>query len=177
MLNATEVAASANARGEQREGGASALAELHRVPGNGVCADCGAGSPEWASINLGVLVCIQCSGFHRAMGVHVCKVRSFQLDAWSETELAVMRRLGNSRVNAVLAARLPAASALTATAPGPERELFVSAKYAARQWLREQQQVLGRGSGKERSHKQRRACRQMRCCWRPWLGCLRPNPW
>ena len=38
--------------------------------------------PEWASINLGVLVCIECSGIHRSMGVHISKVRSFTLDKW-----------------------------------------------------------------------------------------------
>ena len=42
---------------------------------NPVCADCGAPSPDWACINLGVLVCIECSGVHRSLGVHVSKVR------------------------------------------------------------------------------------------------------
>ena len=42
---------------------------------NPVCADCGAPSPDWACINLGVLVCIECSGVHRSLGVHVSKVK------------------------------------------------------------------------------------------------------
>jgi Arf-GAP/coiled-coil/ANK repeat/PH domain-containing protein len=45
---------------------------LHANP---VCADCGAPSPDWACINLGVLVCIECSGVHRSLGVHLSKVR------------------------------------------------------------------------------------------------------
>jgi hypothetical protein len=65
-----------------------------------------------------------------------CTVRSFKLDTWSETELAVMRRLGNSRVNAVLAARLLPEQALTPNASGPEREAFINAKYVARDFLR-----------------------------------------
>lgn len=47
---------------------------LRRVYGNDKCADCGASEPDWASLNLGVLVCIECSGVHRNLGVHISKV-------------------------------------------------------------------------------------------------------
>lgn len=47
---------------------------LRRVCGNERCADCGAPEPDWASLNLGVLVCIECSGVHRNLGVHLSKV-------------------------------------------------------------------------------------------------------
>jgi hypothetical protein len=47
---------------------------------NCICADCGAEDPDWASINLGILICIQCSGIHRSLGVHISKVRSLTLD-------------------------------------------------------------------------------------------------
>uniref|UniRef100_A0A2P2LTL6 ADP-ribosylation factor GTPase-activating protein AGD3 n=1 Tax=Rhizophora mucronata TaxID=61149 RepID=A0A2P2LTL6_RHIMU len=47
---------------------------LRRVCGNDKCADCGASEPDWASLNLGVLVCIECSGVHRNLGVHISKV-------------------------------------------------------------------------------------------------------
>jgi len=49
---------------------------------NPTCADCGNADPTWASINLGVMVCIQCSGIHRSLGVHISKVRSVDLDQW-----------------------------------------------------------------------------------------------
>lgn len=49
---------------------------LRRVCGNDKCADCGAPEPDWASLNLGVLVCIECSGVHRNLGVHISKVNS-----------------------------------------------------------------------------------------------------
>jgi len=52
------------------------LEALRGVPGNHACADCGAPDPDWASLNLGVLLCIQCSGVHRRLGVHVSKARA-----------------------------------------------------------------------------------------------------
>jgi Arf-GAP with coiled-coil, ANK repeat and PH domain-containing protein len=47
---------------------------LRKVDGNNFCADCGASEPDWASLNLGALLCIECSGVHRNLGVHISKV-------------------------------------------------------------------------------------------------------
>lgn len=55
----------------------------NRVPGNGFCVDCDAPTPEWASLNLGILMCIECSGIHRNLGSHISKVRSLGLDEWT----------------------------------------------------------------------------------------------
>lgn len=52
------------------------------VIGNANCADCDAPNPDWASLNLGVLVCIECSGIHRNLGSHISRVRSLDLDEW-----------------------------------------------------------------------------------------------
>ena len=54
--------------------GKSPMEVLRRVPGNHLCCDCGSPEPDWASLNLGVLLCIECSGIHRKKGVHVSKV-------------------------------------------------------------------------------------------------------
>lgn len=47
---------------------------LREVPGNDQCAECSASGPDWASLNLGILICIECSGIHRNLGVHISKV-------------------------------------------------------------------------------------------------------
>ena len=81
---------------------------LSTVPGNTICADCGAPNPDWGSLNLGTLHCIECSGFHRKLGVHMSKIRSLTLDvrAWDENVLAVFQNVGNEVANGVWEATL-----------------------------------------------------------------------
>lgn len=47
---------------------------LRQIPGNDLCAECSAPDPDWASLNLAILLCIECSGVHRNLGVHISKV-------------------------------------------------------------------------------------------------------
>ncbi|XP_054939217.1 arf-GAP with Rho-GAP domain, ANK repeat and PH domain-containing protein 1 isoform X1 [Physeter macrocephalus] len=57
------------------------------VAPNRFCADCGAAQPDWASINLCVVICKRCAGEHRGLGAGVSKVRSLKMDrkVWTET--------------------------------------------------------------------------------------------
>ncbi|CAL9037051.1 unnamed protein product [Musa banksii] len=76
---------------------------LRKVHGNDVCAECGAPEPDWASLNLGVLLCIECSGVHRNLGVHISKVRSLTLDvrAWEPSVINLFQSLGNTFANSI----------------------------------------------------------------------------
>lgn len=53
----------------------SRMQAILSLPGNNACCDCGSPDPRWASINLGITLCIECSGIHRSFGVHLSKVR------------------------------------------------------------------------------------------------------
>ena len=66
--------------------------------------------PCWASLNLGISVCIECSGVHRQLGTHFSRVRSFQLDEWSNEHIAVMQAIGNTLANSVWEASVHASS-------------------------------------------------------------------
>ena len=106
------------------------------VSGNDTCADCGHVSADWASLNLGIVICIQCSGIHRNLGTHVSKVRSLRLDTWTETQLEVMRHVGNSVANRVWEHHLDADKKPRPESSRAEKEQFILSKYVYKCWLR-----------------------------------------
>lgn len=71
--------------------------------------------PDWASLNLGALMCIECSGIHRHLGAHLSRVRSLDLDDWPPELLAVMTAMGNALANSVWEGALDGYAK-----PGPE---------------------------------------------------------
>ena len=106
------------------------------IRGNTRCVDCDSLNPDWASLNLGVLVCIECSGIHRNLGSHISRVRSLDLDEWPPGHVAVMTGLGNYIANSIWEARIPPGY----RKPGPdspreEKERFIKAKYERKEWL------------------------------------------
>lgn len=75
-------------------------------PVNRTCADCSAKAPRWASVNLGVLVCIDCSGAHRNLGTHISVVKSVTLDKWQPKWIATVSKIGNQSANGYYEHRL-----------------------------------------------------------------------
>ncbi|KAJ2803089.1 hypothetical protein H4R20_003028 [Coemansia guatemalensis] len=105
---------------------------------NAECADCGAARPEWCSLNLGVLLCIACSGVHRSLGTHISKVRSLTLDVTSFTPVAValLHATGNALGRRVFEAKATAAAQRPAAdCDAAARTRFIEAKYVARAFV------------------------------------------
>jgi hypothetical protein len=111
----------------------SNLELMSEVSGNLSCCDCKTAKPEWASINLGIMMCLECSGLHRQLGTHISKVRSLKLDSkcWEGALLAHMCSIGNNAFNMVWEANLPKDVLLPQDYPenSKVREAFIFAKY------------------------------------------------
>uniref|UniRef100_A0A3B3RV22 Arf-GAP with coiled-coil, ANK repeat and PH domain-containing protein n=1 Tax=Paramormyrops kingsleyae TaxID=1676925 RepID=A0A3B3RV22_9TELE len=127
--------------GEPRERslkGDSALQRVLAIPGNGICCDCGQADPCWASINLGITLCIECSGIHRSLGVHFSKVRSLTLDSWEPELLKLMCELGNRVVNQIYEAHREHLGARKPQPGDPRQEIeaYIRAKYVDKRFVR-----------------------------------------
>ncbi|EAU93244.1 Smap1 protein [Coprinopsis cinerea okayama7 len=109
---------------------ARTLREMVRRPENKVCADCKRNDPRWASWNLGVFLCIRCSGIHRGMGTHISKVKSVDLDVWTPEQMESIQKWGNRRANLYWEAHLKPGH----NPPEHKMESFVRSKYESRRW-------------------------------------------
>lgn len=106
--------------------------------GNHWCADCGSTSKvEWVSINLGIVLCIECSGIHRSLGTHISKIRSLTLDvnSFSNDIVEILLQIGNRVSNMVWEARLDQSQKPSANSTREQRLKFITAKYSERAYV------------------------------------------
>ncbi|CAN9501222.1 unnamed protein product [Ophioblennius macclurei] len=111
---------------------------LWKNPHNKVCADCGAANPDWASINLLLVICHECAGHHRGLSSNLSKVRSLTMDtkAWTEPLLQLFVGYGNQLANQVWAPAVPQQEQLRPDATDEERSKFIQDKYSRGRYRR-----------------------------------------
>ncbi|KAM5205622.1 arf-GAP with GTPase, ANK repeat and PH domain-containing protein 3 isoform 7-T7 [Hipposideros larvatus] len=114
---------------------ALAVQAVRTVRGNSFCIDCDAPNPDWASLNLGALMCIECSGTHRHLGAHLSRVRSLDLDDWPPELLAVMTAMGNALANSVWEGALDGYAKPGPDACREDKERWIRAKYEQKLFL------------------------------------------
>uniref|UniRef100_A0A8C5H3N8 ArfGAP with SH3 domain, ankyrin repeat and PH domain 1b n=1 Tax=Gouania willdenowi TaxID=441366 RepID=A0A8C5H3N8_GOUWI len=145
LTNSKEEALNMAFRGEQSTGAEDGLEDLtkaiiedvFRMPGNEMCCDCGASDPKWLSTNLGILTCIECSGIHREMGVHISRIQSMELDKLGTSELLLAKNVGNSSFNEIMEGNLPSPSPKpTPSSDMTVRKEFINAKYVDHKFAR-----------------------------------------
>lgn len=108
------------------------LRKLLNDAANKYCADCKTTQhPRWASWSIGVFLCIRCSGIHRGMGTHVSKVRSIDLDSWSDEHMEKMVTWGNRRANLYWESKLPP----NYVPDEAKIQNFIKTKYDLKRWV------------------------------------------
>ncbi|OCT75023.1 hypothetical protein XELAEV_18034010mg [Xenopus laevis] len=144
LTNSKEDALNMAFRGDQSTGESSLedltkaiIDDVQKTPGNEVCCDCGSPDPTWLSTNLGILTCIECSGIHREMGVHISRIQSLELDKLGTSELLLAKNVGNNSFNDIMEGNLPSPSAK----PSPSSDMiarkeYIIAKYVERRFSR-----------------------------------------
>ncbi|KAF4122822.1 stromal membrane-associated protein [Geosmithia morbida] len=107
------------------------IKSLLKLEPNKICADCKKNKhPRWASWNLGVFICIRCSGIHRGMGTHISRVKSVDLDSWTDQQMQSVLSWGNARANKFWEAKLSPGHV-----PSDSKiENFIRTKYELKRW-------------------------------------------
>ncbi|KAI5369671.1 Putative Arf GTPase activating protein [Septoria linicola] len=117
---------------DKAEQNRATLKQLVKLETNKSCADCKRNKhPRWASWNLGIFICIRCSGIHRGMGTHISRVKSVDLDSWTEEQMASMLKWGNGRANKYWEHKLAEGHV-----PNEAKiENFIRTKYDSKRWV------------------------------------------
>lgn len=113
--------------------GPSQLDRLAVARPDETCCDCNAKRPDWCSISRGCLLCIECSGAHRRLGVSVTVVRSLTLDQLDDETMQFLCGTSNAAINRYYeyALRDDARPLLQSV---DQRLSFARRKYVEREW-------------------------------------------
>ncbi|XP_066288029.1 arf-GAP with Rho-GAP domain, ANK repeat and PH domain-containing protein 1-like isoform X5 [Branchiostoma lanceolatum] len=120
------------------------LHQVWEIPSNKYCADCGSPDPDWATVNLGVVVCKQCSGIHREIGTPICKHRSLKMDlrVWTEHLVMLLKEIANHNANHYLQYNLPESERIMKDSPMELRREFILNKYRNRKYIKPHQHYM-----------------------------------
>ncbi|KAJ4450398.1 hypothetical protein ANN_01822, partial [Periplaneta americana] len=116
---------------------------VQKLPGNDRCCDCNSqNDATWLSTNFGIIVCIECSGIHRDLGVHISRIQSLTLDNIGTSQLLLARHMTNNAFNEVMEYMLHVSkltptlhiTKLTPNSTMEERYEFIRAKYVEKKF-------------------------------------------
>ncbi|RZF46981.1 hypothetical protein LSTR_LSTR011844 [Laodelphax striatellus] len=111
------------------------IRHVQRLPSNDRCCDCNSqNDTTWLCINFGVVVCIECSGIHRDLGVHISRIQSLTLDNIGTSQLLLARHMTNQGFNDVMEATLHAENKPNPSSTMDERYDFIRAKYVDKKY-------------------------------------------
>lgn len=112
---------------------------LIRDPNNSICADCKINAhPRWASWSHGMFICINCAGIHRSLGTHISKVKSVDLDSWSESNLIALQKFKNNKnANLVYEATISEEEKSLNLTDTVKLKKFIKDKYELKKWYSE----------------------------------------
>lgn len=114
------------------------LNKILKLNGNDKCADCLQINSTWISINLGICLCIECSGKHRGLGVHISKIRSLILDDLDNETQSVLLLLGNNLINKIYESNLSSIEFIrpNESSDNGTRENWIRMKYLHKAFVR-----------------------------------------